>query len=404
VRSSAVSPARVTEPDWLPDRQQVTYLSLRLLAAAPMAFVIITSFQSRPAPGGKGEALAVSVVLVAFCCATAAAMLMGRVTQAIQLAVVLIAVISAAAIVGIQGNGAAFIGVFPVVSLAALQLPTAISATVAGTAVAAVSAAWTWHGDVRVAGIILNDFGILAFYVLSLFAARLRDSNNRTALLLAELEETRSAQALAAALAERQRLAREMHDVLAHSLSGLVLNLESARLVADHGKAAPQIKDAIDRSHRLARTGLEEARRAIDMLRGDELPGPERLPTLAAEFERDTGVACTLAVNGDERDLGTEGRLTFYRIAQEALTNIRKHAHPDRVEICLGYLPSGTRLTIENFGQSDEHTAPATGTGYGLTGTGYGLTGMRERAELLGGTLVAEKTDAGFLVDFWVPA
>ena len=100
---------------------------------------------------------------------------------------------------------------------------------------------------------------------------------------------------------------------------------------------------------------------------------------------------------GDGRDLGTDGRLTLYRVTQEALTNVRKHARADRVEIRLAYEPAGTRLTIEDFDTCHEHPASA-------GGTGYGLTGMRERAELLGGTLTAGLTDGGFLVELWVPA
>ena len=133
------------------------------------------------------------------------------------------------------------------------------------------------------------------------------------------------------------------------------------------------------------------------MLRDDALPGPERLADLAAEFEGGTGVPCKVAVTGDGRDLGTDGRLTFYRVTQEALTNIRKHAHADRVEIRLEYEPSGTRLTIEDFDSCRDRPAPA-------DGTGYGLTGMRERAELLGGTLTAGPADRGFVVELWVPA
>jgi len=280
---------------------------------------------------------------------------------------------------------------------AALVLPVRLSAVVAGAAVGAVSAAWTSNGRTPIAGIVLNNFGILAIYLLSLFARRLRESNQRAELLLAELEQTRAAQAQAATLAERQRLAREMHDVLAHSLSGLVLNLEGAMLLAGRGGADPQVSDAIDRAHRLAKTGLEEARRAIGMLRDDALPGPERLADLAAEFEADTGVPCKVAVTGDGRDLGTDGRLTLYRVAQEALTNIRKHARADRVEIHLAYEPCGTRLTIEDFDSCRDRPAPA-------DGTGYGLSGMRERAELLGGTLTAGPTGGGFLVELWAPA
>ena len=140
-----------------------------------------------------------------------------------------------------------------------------------------------------------------------------------------------------------------MHDVLAHALSGLVLNLEGARLLAAQGGADSQVGEAIERAHRLARTGLEEARRAIGMLRDDALPGPERLAGLAAEFEAGTGLPCKVTVTGDGRDLGIDSRLTLYRVTREALTNIRKHARADRVEIRLAYEPAGTRLTIEDF-------------------------------------------------------
>jgi signal transduction histidine kinase len=398
VSSNAAPSAGLPELEQARGREQAAYLSIRVLAGAAIAFVVITSFQARPAPGSHGEALGVAVALIVFCGATIAAMWLTQAGSAVQLAVLLVAVVSAAALIGLQGNGAAFLGVFPAVCLAALVLPVRLSAPVAGVAAGAVSAAWLANGRAPIAGIVLNDFGILAFFLLSLFARRLRESNQRAELLLAELEQTRAAQAQAAALGERQRLAREMHDVLAHSLSGLVLNLETARLLAGQGGADPLVGDAIDRAHRLAKTGLEEARRAIGMLRDDALPGPERLAGLAAEFEGDTGVPCKVAVTGDnKRDVGTDGRLTFYRVAQEALTNIRKHARADRVEVYLAYEPAGTRLTIEDFDTCGERPAPA-------DGTGYGLTGMRERAELLGGTLTAGPTDGGFLVELWVPA
>ena len=396
--SKAATSAGVSELDRARSREQAAYLLIRVLAVAAIAFVVITSFQARPAPGGQGEALGVAVGLIVFCGATMAAMWLTQAGSAAQLAVLVIAVVSAAALIGLQGNDAAFLGVFPAVCLAALVLPVRLSALIAGLAAAAVSAAWLANGRAPIAGIVLNDFGILAFFLLSLFARRLRESNQRADLLLAELEQTRAVQAQAAALAERQRLAREMHDVLAHSLSGLVLNLEGARLLAAQGGADSQVGEAIDRAHRLAKTGLEEARRAIGMLRDDALPGPERLAGLAAEFEAGTGVPCKVAVTGgSKQDLGTDGRLTFYRVTQEALTNIRKHAHADRVEIHLAYEPSGTRLTIEDFGSCRDRPAPA-------DETGYGLTGMRERAELLGGTLTAGPTGGGFLVELWVPA
>ena len=393
--SKAATSAGVSELERARGREQAAYLSIRMLAVAAISFVVTTSFQAQPAPGGHGEALGVAAVLIVFCGATIAATWLTQARSAVQLAVLLVAVVSTAALIGLQGNGAGFLGVFPAVCLAALILPVRLSAVVA---VGAASVAWLWNGRAPIAGIVLNDFGILAFFLPSLFARRLRESSQRAEPLLAELEQTRAAQAQAATLSERQRLAREMHDVLAHSLSGLVLNLEGARLLEGQGGADPQVGDAIDQAHRLARTGLQEARRAIGMLRDDALPGPERLADLATVFEGDGGVACKVAVTGDsERDLGTDGRLTLYRVAQEALINIRKHARPGRVEIRLTYEPAGTRLTIEDF--DTYRKLPAL-----CDGTGYGLTGMRERGELLGGTLTAGPTDGGFRVQLWLPA
>src|SRR5206468_7482136 len=111
--------------------------------------------------------------------------------------------------------------------------------------------------------------------------------------------------------------------VLAHTLSGLVLNLEGARLLAERGDDGAGVAEAIGRSQRLAKMGFEEARRAIGMLRGDALPGPERLAELAAAFEEDTGIRCTFDSEGDDRPLDSDGRLTVVRVADEALANIR---------------------------------------------------------------------------------
>jgi signal transduction histidine kinase len=157
----------------------------------------------------------------------------------------------------------------------------------------------------------------------------------------------------------------------------------------------PRLPGAIDRAHQLGRTGLTEARRAIGMLRDDDLPGPESLAGLAAQFQPDRGVPCRFAVSGDEYPLSSETRLALYRVAQEALTNVAKHARAERVEMRLAYEPAGVRLTVEDFATGGP---PST-----ETEAGYGLTGMRERAELLGGTLTAGRTPTGFRVELDVP-
>jgi signal transduction histidine kinase len=373
------------------------YRWMRPLAVIAVGVVATAAFQTHPEPGVHGQHLAVSVALVVFAVGTMAVVRLSAAAPQVQLPLLVLDVLSAATLVALQPNGPGFLGVFPAVSAAALRLPSRSSAAVAGIAIAALAFAWALGGHHPAAGVILNEFGVAGFFLLATIARRFREANERSHQLIVELEETRAAQAQAAALGERQRLAREMHDVLAHSLSGLVLNLESARLIAERGDTDPEVSDAIGRAHRLAKTGLEEARRAIGMLRDDALPGPQRLAELAAEFEGDTGVACTFAVEGDQRELGADSRLTVYRVAQEALTDIRKHACADRVEVRLAYAPAGARLTVEDL-RSDNHRPPLGG------GTGYGLTGMRERAELLGGTLTAGPTPQGFLVELWVPA
>jgi signal transduction histidine kinase len=369
---------------------------MRPLAIAAIAVVVTGAFNTHPAPGLRGDHAAVSVALIAFAVGTIIVVRLREASTRVLLPMMAAVVLAAATLVGLQPDGPGFLGVFPAVSVAALRLPTRAAAAVAGVAVAALAAAWAVGAGHRpLIGIVLNEFGVAAFFLLALFARRYREANEHAQRLIAELNETRAAQAEAAALAERQRLAREMHDVLAHSLSGLVLNLEGARLLVERTGEA-EATNAIGRAQRLAKTGLEEARRAIGMLRGDALPGPERLADLAADFEADTGIACTFQSDGDERELSPDGRLTLYRVAQEALTNIRKHATPDRVEVHLEYQPAGTELTVEDHASNGDRPPPG-------DGTGYGLTGMRERAELLGGGLTAGPISDGFRVALWIP-
>jgi signal transduction histidine kinase len=199
------------------------------------------------------------------------------------------------------------------------------------------------------------------------------------------------------ALNERAHLARELHDVLAHSLAGLTVQLEGARLLARSSGADASVIEAVDRSHHLAKGGLEEARRAIEAMRGGEMPGPDRLGALAEEFRAQTGVPTALALDGPPRELSSEARLAVYRTAQEALTNVRRHAVADRVDLRLRYGDDGTLLTVEDHGR------PAPNGSSGEAGLGYGLTGMRERAELLGGRLMAGPTADGFRVELFLP-
>ena len=265
-------------------------------------------------------------------------------------------------------------------------------------------------------GAVLSFGGI---FLYAMVVWRYRQHDEQSQRLLTQMVQTRDAELRAAALAERQRLAREMHDVLAHSLSGLVVQLEGARLLALSDPADGRLATTIDRAHQLAKSGLDEARRAIGMLRDDDLPGPDKLAGLARSFQTDTGIPCRYAETGDPGPLRPAVKLALYRVTQEALTNVRKHAHPERVEVRLEYLRNGVSLVIEDFAAADDKPAPAAtvlapgGTtppyppapsaAIENSGGGYGLTGMRERAELLGGTLTAGPTRRGFRVNLRIP-
>ncbi len=117
-------------------------------------------------------------------------------------------------------------------------------------------------------------------------------------MLLAQLEDAREEQTRAAAIAERGRIASELHDVLAHSLSGAAIQLQGARLLAEREQATRQIREAIDRAGELVKDGLADARQAVGALRGERLPGVNELGALIDGFSTDMALEVTLRVEG----------------------------------------------------------------------------------------------------------
>jgi signal transduction histidine kinase len=366
---------------------------LQPLSAFVLLVVVWNAFHAHPGPGSTGRELAVSLALAGFVLGGLGTCLR---PGAVHFTGVVVLLAASAALMWLQPDGVGVAGIFVGLARLAPALRGHRSVPLVVLAVMALAVIVAGAGRGSIASALLSAVTLGAFYGVFFLALRLGDANRLAERLLVEADRSREALARAAGLAERQRLAREMHDVLAHSLSGLILQLEAARMLTAADPADPRLPQAVDRAHQLGRAGLEEAWRAIGMLRDDELPGPERLAGLAAQFQRDRDIPCRLTVSGEARPLGSEARLTVYRVAQEALTNITKHAHPERVELHLAYEPSGTRLTVEDFASSPA-AGPSTGD------DGYGLTGMRERAELLGGTLTTETTGGGFRVDLAVP-
>ena len=266
------------------------------------------------------------------------------------------------------------------------------------------------------------------------------------------LEQARLAQAAqtqAAALAERARIAREIHDVLAHALAAVSVNLQAAEglLDAAPGDSAEVAKamECVQRASALTREGMTETRRAILALRDDETeqddyagrsggtdggltadgsadrrPGaggdstvdgnstdggsgtdlilPGRLRALARQHAAAGDAEVMFTIAGQPRRLTTEAALTAYRTAQEALTNARKHAPGQPVTVTLGYSAGAMTLQVSN-------PLPMPGTARPLTdtGLGYGLTGLRERAALAGGTLTVGPDGECWQVSLRIP-
>lgn len=223
------------------------------------------------------------------------------------------------------------------------------------------------------------------------------------AVILRALAETRRSSAAAArarareaVLGERQRLAREVHDILAHSLSAQTLHLEAARLLLEQGGDRGLALERVTRAGELARSGLAETRRAVEALRGAQAPLREQLERLAEEFRAASGAPCEVKISGDPDTLPPESGLAVARTVQEALANVHKHAPGASVEIGLRDTGSWWELRVHDRGGEAGELAG--------TGGGYGLAGLRERAELLGGELEAEADGTGFALRLRVPA
>ncbi|MEU4923229.1 sensor histidine kinase [Streptomyces parvus] len=224
----------------------------------------------------------------------------------------------------------------------------------------------------------------------------------------ARLEREREAQSKVAVAAERARIARELHDVVAHNVSVMVVQADGAAYVMD---AAPdQAKQALETISSTGRQALAEMRRLLGVLRtgdapesGEYVPQPdvEQIEDLVAQV-RQTGLEVDFKVEGTPRPLPSGVELTAYRVVQEALTNTRKHGGPDAgASVRLVYFDDGLGLLIEDDGRGAAHELYEDG---GADGAGHGMIGMRERVGMVGGTLDAgPRPGGGFRISALLP-
>jgi signal transduction histidine kinase len=224
----------------------------------------------------------------------------------------------------------------------------------------------------------------------------------------ARLEKEREAQAKVAVAAERARIARELHDVVAHNVSVMVVQADGAAYVMD--TAPDQAKKALETISGTGRQALAEMRRLLGVLRtgehqegGEYVPQPdvEQLDDLIEQC-RTSGLPVDFKVEGTPRPLPSGVELTAYRIVQEALTNTRKHGGPNAgASVRLVYFDDGLGLLVEDDGKGAPHELYEEG---GADGQGHGLIGMRERVGMVGGTLDAgPRPGGGFRISALLP-
>jgi signal transduction histidine kinase len=229
-------------------------------------------------------------------------------------------------------------------------------------------------------------FSAVTLVVILLVRRVLGDRERRAQLA----ERERDVAAREAVVEERARIARELHDAIAHNVSMMVVQAGAERRVLDGtGGTTREVLETIEQ---IGRGALTEMRRLVGMLRGDDgeplapQPGLDDLPTLVAQVG-DAGLAVELQIEGERRALPVGIELSAYRIVQEALTNALKHAGEANASVLVRYGADSLELEIVDDGAGAAQTVVA--------GGGHGLVGMRERVALYGGRLDAGRSKSG---------
>jgi signal transduction histidine kinase len=236
---------------------------------------------------------------------------------------------------------------------------------------------------------IPNYVWLLAAWAVGRSVRSWRRKSVALALANRELAEQRELQAQAAVAVERGRIARELHDVIAHNVSMMVVQAGAAERVLEGGQQ--QVRDALDAIALTGRQTVDEMRTVLGVLRAETdraalrpQPGLADLEQLVASV-REAGLPVRLRIDGEPCRLPQALDLSAYRIVQEALTNALKHAGPAEAEVVVGYDRGSVQIEVRDTGAGQ-----ASGQG-----TGHGLIGMRERVAMFGGQFDAARVDGG---------
>jgi signal transduction histidine kinase len=388
--------------------ERMPRIALWAIRTTGLAVVGLLTFLALPS--GRGEA-ATQVIAYAVICVAVTVWSLAELPHGTRAAVpraglpVALGAVTAAGCLGAAagGGGQAMIG-FSVVALATATEVSSLQAALASTLLGVLA--------IEIGGIVFGQhLGTLLGYPL-LLAVGVLIGRNRVALsvqgeqarqLLAQHEQLRAEQRRADVLEERARIAREVHDVLAHSLGALGIQLQTVRALFTVRNDPDRALDALATAQRMASEGLKETRLAVHALRTGTLPLHDELARATAELAGRHHVRVHYQTSGTPLPLPPEATVALLRTAQESLVNAVKHAPGADIAVDLDYREGDVRLTVANPVPGD---GPAAAGGAGALRTldaGYGLTGMRERLLLLRGSLEAGQRDGQWVVTADLP-
>jgi signal transduction histidine kinase len=250
---------------------------------------------------------------------------------------------------------------------------------------------------------LLYPFVPVTGLLLGHFIRTREEQGEQAAALLARTRQLQAEQSRTEVLNERARIAREIHDVLAHSLGALSIQIQAARAVLTDHRDIDRALEVLGTAQRMASDGLTETRRAVHALRSDAVPLDQELSHLARAHRDQYGAEVAFTVGGQFRPLPPEATVALLRTAQEALVNAAKHAPGERISVRLDHGAEDVSLTVINDLPSGGDPEPDPAVSLSTVDGGYGLTGMRERLRLLNGTLVAGAQDGHWIVGAGLP-
>jgi signal transduction histidine kinase len=320
------------------------------------------------------------------------------------LAVLATTLASAAAIVALGDEPAGVAGGIALYTTAAIcERKVSLAALVPTAAIAAVLSATTADAEGRQAsalfGATVAVLLVVGVWALGAYAQTRRRYTRALEERAAHAEREREQLARIAVHEERASIARELHDIVAHSVSVMLVGVRGARDVL---RTSPDVADdTLARVETSGQQSLAELRRILALLRAPEhgaesrpQPSLAELDELVADY-RDAGLPVHLELTGEPQPLPGGVELSVYRIVQEALTNVLKHSHPTRVTVTLAFRASCLDVEVADDGTGVEHDGAA---------TGHGIVGMRERVALLGGELeTGRRVGGGYRVAARLP-